>query len=342
MAYSRFFTHLIYTAIRFAVAAGDVSAFVGHNSFLRWTALQEVSFTDTDDDDSGNTYEKFWSESHVSEDFDIALRLQTLGYYVRMAAYCGDGFKEGVSLTVYDELARWEKYAYGCIELIFHPVKYWLRRGPFTPLFRRFIFSRMALNSKLTIMAYIGTYYAIGYAWVATLLNYFLMGWQNGALDHYYMDSWKVWVALIVVFSGLGNLSLAMVRYRGENFSLIQQLWVCFRWVPLLFVFLGGISMHVCQAILSHMFSIEMSWGATANEVTDTSFFIELPVIMRRFKFTFLMCFLLLALILCGAYAFPYLWRINQLIAIFPLATILFSHFFLPVLLNPALMKFTW
>jgi hypothetical protein len=27
-------------------------------------------------------------------------------------------FKEGVSLTAFDELLRWEKYAYGCSELV--------------------------------------------------------------------------------------------------------------------------------------------------------------------------------------------------------------------------------
>ncbi|OIW28202.1 P-loop containing nucleoside triphosphate hydrolase protein [Coniochaeta ligniaria NRRL 30616] len=348
-----FFTNLIYTAIRYAVANGDASPFVGHNAFLRWSALQEVSFTeevghDSDlapgekDPNSTTPYEKFWSESHVSEDFDISLRLQTMGYYVRLGAYCGDGFKEGVSLTVYDELARWEKYAYGCNELLFHPLKFWWRRGPFTPLFKRFIFSNMPLGSKVTILAYVGTYYAIGYAWIGTLMNYFLVGWLNGHLDHYYMNSWRVWVALIVVFSGAGNLALALIRYRGENLSLGNQLWTCFRWVPLLFVFLGGISMHVSQAILCHMFSIDMTWGATAKEVTDTSFFVELPIIARRFKFVFIFCIATTALLICGVVAFPYLWRINQLIAIFPLACVVFGHFFLPVLLNPALMKFTW
>ncbi|KUI61890.1 Interferon-induced GTP-binding protein Mx2 [Cytospora mali] len=345
-----FFTNLIYTAIRYAVANGDVSAFVGHNAFLRWSALQEVSFEaedtvagETEKDPNATTpYEKFWSESHVSEDFDISLRLQTMGYHIRLGAYCGDEFKEGVSLTVYDELARWEKYAYGCNELLFHPMKYWLKRGPITPLFLRFIFSNMPLGSKFTILAYIGTYYAIGYAWLGTLMNYFLVGWMNGFLDHYYMNSWRVWVALIVVFSGAGNLALAVVRYRGEDLNLLYQIWTCWRWVPLLFVFLGGISMHVCQAILSHMFSIDMSWGATAKEVTDTSFFTEMPIIARRFKFVFIFCIAMTALIFCGVYAFPYLWRINQLIAIFPLACVIFSHFFLPVLLNPALMKFTW
>ncbi|RDI75581.1 hypothetical protein Vi05172_g13734 [Venturia inaequalis] len=31
---------------------------------------------------------------------------------------------EGVSLTIYDELARWEKYVYGCNELGFNPLIY--------------------------------------------------------------------------------------------------------------------------------------------------------------------------------------------------------------------------
>lgn len=39
----------------------------------------------------------------------MALRLQAESYIVRLAAYKDEGFKEGVSLTVYDELARWEK-----------------------------------------------------------------------------------------------------------------------------------------------------------------------------------------------------------------------------------------
>lgn len=359
-----FFTNIIYTAIRFAVANGDVSPFVGHNAFLRWSALQEVSFEEEDnaynDDEEQeehhkkglafkeksiqptSSYEKFWSETHVSEDFDIALRLQTMGYQIRLGAYCGDEFKEGVSLTVYDELARWEKYAYGCNELLFYPVKHWWRHGPFTALFKRFIFSNMPIGSKITILSYIGTYYAIGYAWLGTLLNYFLIGWLNGHIDHYYINSWRVWVALVVVFSGAGNLALAIVRYRGEGYRLIPQLWTCFRWVPLLFIFLGGISLPVSKAIMSHMFSVKMSWGATSKEVTDTSFFIEMPMIIRRFKFVFAFCFAMTALMICGVYAFPHLWRINQLIAIAPLSFVVASHFFLPLLLNPALMKFTW
>jgi membrane glycosyltransferase len=100
-----FFTNMIYCMIRFAVANGDVAPFVGHNAILRWAAIQKVSYQCETDQ-----WEKFWSESTVSEDFDMSLRLQSAGYIIRLGAYYGDGFKEGVSLTVYDELNRWEKY----------------------------------------------------------------------------------------------------------------------------------------------------------------------------------------------------------------------------------------
>ena len=89
-------------------ANGEVAPFVGHNAFLRWKAIQDAAFVDPADD-----VEKIWSESNVSEDFDMALRLQMRGYIIRWATYSKGGFKEGVSLTVDDELNRWQKYAYG-------------------------------------------------------------------------------------------------------------------------------------------------------------------------------------------------------------------------------------
>lgn len=154
----------------------------------------------------------------MSEDFDMSLRLQCNGYTIRLAAWAGEGFKEGVSLTVYDELARWEKYAYGCNELLFHPLRLWPVRGPFTKLFRDFLFSNIRFTSKITIISYIGTYYAIGAAWIMTTVNYFAVGWYNGYLDKYYIDSWKVWFTVVIVFNGLGNIALAIMRYRiGER-----------------------------------------------------------------------------------------------------------------------------
>ncbi|KAL9038197.1 MAG: hypothetical protein Q9180_003277 [Flavoplaca navasiana] len=331
-----FFTNLIYTAIKFAVANGDVAPFVGHNAILRWSALQDIAYTG----DDGS--EKYWSETTVSEDFDMALRLQCTGYLVRLGAYTGGGFKEGVSLTVYDELARWEKYAYGCNELIFHPVRYWFTKGLFTPLFKKFMGSCMPLPSKFTIMAYVGTYYAIGSAWILTMLNYFLIGWFNGHLDHYYVDSFKIYFAIIVVFTALGNVALAVLRYRLDEQGILSALVGNFKWIFLLTIFLGGISLHVSQALLCHMFSIDMSWGATAKEVENTSFFEEVPKLIKKFKFTFIWCFTMAGGMIYLAVAPPPFWGIRGITAIWPMTTVVASHFLLPIVLNPSLMLFTF
>ncbi|MCJ1308482.1 hypothetical protein MMC25_002135 [Agyrium rufum] len=333
-----FFTNLIYTAIKYTVANGDVAPFVGHNAILRWSAIQQVSYQDEDG------YDKFWSESHVSEDFDMSLRLQCNGYIIRLASWAGDGFKEGVSLTVYDELARWEKYAYGCNELLFHPIRFWPVRGPFTKLFRTFLFSNIRFTSKITIISYIGTYYAIGAAWILTTVNYFAIGWFNGYLDKYYIDSWKVWFSIVIVFNGLGNIALAVMRYRIGEKSFLSALFENFKWVLMLAIFLGGLSLHVSQALCAHMFEIDMSWGATSKEAEFSNFFIEVPKVLKKFKFS--MSFALLGIIgmiiLAKASFVPYSWRITDFVAILPMATVTASHMLLPIVLNPALMTFSW
>ncbi|CAG8976460.1 hypothetical protein HYALB_00008050 [Hymenoscyphus albidus] len=333
-----FFTNLIYTAIRYTVSNGDVAPFVGHNAILRWSAIQQVSYTDEDG------YEKFWSESHVSEDFDMSLRLQVNGYTIRLAAWAGDGFKEGVSLTVYDELARWEKYAYGCNELLFYPIRKWIYKGPFTPLFRKFLFSNIRFTSKVTIISYIGTYYAIGAAWIMTTANYFAIGWFNGYLEKYYVDSWKVWFSIIIVFNGLGNIALAVMRYRIGERSLLYALFENFKWTIMLAIFLGGLSLHVSQALLAHMFEIDMTWGATSKEAEFSNFFIEVPKVLKKFKFSMIFSILGIAgmIILATAPFVPYDWKIKDFVAILPMATVTASHLLLPLALNPALMTFSW
>lgn len=330
-----YFTNLVYSNIKYGISNGDVAPFVGHNAFLRWSAVQSISF-----EEDGR--EKYWSEATVSEDFDMALRLQAENYVLRYASYFGTGFKEGVSLTVYDELARWEKYAYGCNELVFHPVKYWFTRSPFTPLFRRFICSSMPIASKLGIMAYIGTYYALGSAFLLTILNYVIIGLYNGWLDHYYMDSFKIYVAIVVVFTGLGSVSLAVLRYRMSEQSLLAALWMNLKWTPLITIFFGGISVHISQALVSHMFGIDMNWGATSKEMTNTTFFEEVPKVIKSFKYTFSMCILLIAGMIVMATVAPEEWRITLFPAIYPLAWTVSCHFLLPIVLNPSLMLFTW
>ncbi|KMQ48021.1 Nucleotide-diphospho-sugar transferase domain-containing protein [Trichophyton rubrum] len=330
-----FFTNLIYSSIRFAVGSGETAPFVGHNAFLRWKAVQSVGKPD-------DGYVAYWSESHVSEDFDIALRLQIAGDIVRLASYHGDEFKEGVSLTIYDELARWEKYAYGCNELVFNPIYTWIYKGPFTKLFMTFLWCNMQLSSKITILGYISSYYALASGFPLTILNYFLVGWFNGYLDKFYIESWKVLLSLIVVFSLLGNVTLAIIRSRLSEKSLWSALVENFKWMPMMAIFFGGVSFHLSLALLSHMFSIKMEWGATAKEKVDSNFFKEIPKIFKSFKWMYAVLIPLIGgMIYLGNFA-PRGWEIKEVAAVVPMAVTLSLHALLPLLLNPSLMIFNY
>lgn len=193
-----------------------MAPFVGHNAILRWTALQDVAYFDED------KYVKIWSECSVSEDFDMSLRLQSEGWTIRLGTYSGQDYKEGVSLTVFDELTRWEKYAYGCSELLFHPLKDWPRHGPFPKLIRTFLCSNQPLTMKISTLGYVGTYYAIGSAWILVAINYFIVGWSNGQLDRWYLNSFDVFFTLVVVFSFVCNVTLAVLRYRLGTYGFLS------------------------------------------------------------------------------------------------------------------------
>jgi hypothetical protein len=132
------------------------------------------------------------------------------GWSLRWASYSNGGFQEGVSLTADDEVSsalciladakqqlnRWQKYAYGCSELLFHPLRQWFSKGPITPLFRRFVWADgIPLHSKISVLAYISSYYAIACALVLSLLNWVLVGLFNDVLDAFYLTSWNVFLA---------------------------------------------------------------------------------------------------------------------------------------------------
>lgn len=226
--------------------------------------------------------------------------------------------------------------------MIFHPLHEWPKRGPVTRLFWVFLTSNMPLPSKITIMAYIGTYYAIGSAWIFTVLNYFLIGFFNGWLDHYYMDSFRVYVSIVFTFSIFGNFSLALLRYRAEDCNPIESLLENLKWVPMLVIFLGGLSLHISQALLSHFFNIDMQWGSTSKEVEDVPFHEAMRAVGKKFRWTFAFCGIMTAVMVVCAYWIQHDWRIRLLIACWPMGTVIVTHALLPIVLNPQLMTFTW
>lgn len=200
----------------------------------------------------------------------------------------------------------------------------------------------MPLTSKLTIVAYIGTYYALASAWVLTMLNYFLIGFFNGWLDHYYIDSFRVYIGIVAIFTVFGSFSLAWLRYRIGQGELLKGLVENVKWIPLLTIFLGGVSLHISQALFCHFFSIDMEWGTTTKEEQNVPFFEAMKHVVRKFKWSFLFCFVVTGLMLFCRFGLPEEWQIRLLVAIWPMGALVVNHFLLPILLNPQLMRLTW
>jgi hypothetical protein len=161
-------------------------------------------------------------------------------------------------------------------------------------------------------------------------------------LDHYYIDSFKVYFSIVCVFSALGNLALALLRYRNNEGSLTANLIRNFKWVPLLVIFLGGISFHISHALVWHFCDWDMTWGATAKEVQSIPFFREIPIVLKKFKWMFAWCLCTAAAMVYCAYGLPPTWQIRFFTPIYPLSCVIVSHFLVPVVLNPNLMRFTW
>ncbi|KAF9473864.1 hypothetical protein BDN70DRAFT_352918 [Pholiota conissans] len=333
------FTQRINKCISLGCANGEVAPFVGHNAFLRWSAVQDAAFIDPADGKK-----RQWSEANVSEDFDLALRLLLKGYNLRWATYSNGGFKEGVSLTVVDELARWQKYAYGCNEIIFNPLIKWWKAGPISPQLRGFVWSKAPLHYKVGMMSYMFSYYGIAAATVGSIINYLILGLAP-QLDRFYLHSFEILLACTVVFPGIGNVGYTLLEYRLGQRNFFGALFENLRWIPFFLFFFGGMSIHLSTALLAHLFSYDMTWGSTGKEVELSSFWIEVPRIWQRFKLSFMICFACIAMmVIFTTELVPFEWQIPgwNWALIIPLSLVVGCHILVPIVLNPWLMIFSY
>ncbi|KAJ6560629.1 glycosyl transferase family group 2-domain-containing protein [Mycena vulgaris] len=328
------FMRRINQCISHGCASGEIAPFVGHNAFLRWSALQDAVFTDGEDG-----MRKHWSESRVSEDFDLALRLLFGGYTLRWATYSDGDFKEGVSLTIEDELARWKKYAYGCSEIIFNPILDWWISGPISSQLRAFMRSNAPLHYKIGMMSYMSSYYGIAAAPVVSIMRYLLLG-MGRDVDRFYLHSFEILLACTAIFPGVGNLGVTALEYRLGRRNFFTAVIENLRWLPFFSVFFGGLSIHLCTAILAHVFSYDMTWGSTVKEVKQSNFWIEVPRIWKNFRLSFIVYFTGISMMLLFTSSLvPFGWQIQANYALsIPVCLAIGCHIGLPIILNPWLM----
>lgn len=335
-----FFTRCVNFAISYTVANGDIAPFMGHNAFLRWSAVQEAAFVDEEDG-----VKKVWSETTVSEDFDMSLRVLMKGYICRWATYSNDMFKEGVSLTCDDELNRWQKYAFGVSELVFQPFYHWWHRFPITPLWRSYLWAKeVPIHAKFSASSYIFSYYAIGSALPLTVALFLVQGWFAPTLDGAYLPPFNVFVAVVVVFSGLGNVANIIAKFRAQRYTFFEALKEHIIWLPFMVVFFSGLSYHVLTALLSHGLGYDMSWSATNKDLADSNFFLEVPNIIKSYWKQLTACFLIIALVaVLSTGAVPLEWQLHGGFYVIWCPLLLSCcHILYHLALNPQLLRFSF
>ena len=173
-----------------------------------------------------------------------------------------------------------------------------------------------------------------------TTLNYLLIGLIPDELDHFYLKSWGIWVSLIFVFSGISTLALGLTRHRLKEMTFWRSTWETLRWLPFMTLFFNGVSIHCAKALLCHAFSINIEWTSTSKELGPTGIYIGLNKMMHRFRYTFILCFVLAGGMVYFAIGAPWGWRISPSVhagdayIIAPLAIQVAGAFALPVFLG--------
>lgn len=196
----------------------------------------------------------------------------------------------------------------------------------------------------MLMLSYMFSYYAIAAAVPLSILNYVLLGFQF-TVDGYYMHSFEIWLACMVVFFGAGNIGYSMFEYRIGQKNILKAVIENILWTPFFFVFFGGIGIHLSQALLAHLFSYNIQWSATKKEVERSNFFLEVPKVLKRFWFAGLVCFTLIAVIIILSTPLPPAdWRIlwSAWGVILPVLVNAVCHLLYPIVLNPWLMIFSY
>jgi hypothetical protein len=88
------------------------------NIGLPFLPVDQIGFSNL----QANNRAEYWSERHVSEDFELMIHLYNLGFNGRYCAYPDCEFEEGITRTFDEEAGRHRKFALGAHELIFNPL----------------------------------------------------------------------------------------------------------------------------------------------------------------------------------------------------------------------------
>lgn len=120
--------------------------------------------------------------------------------------------------------------------LLFNPFIEWWRRGPIAHQIHTFMWSAAPIHYKISMLAYMFSYYGIAASVTIGIINYVLLGFML-PVDNFYMHSFEIWLATTVVFFGSGNVGYTLLEYRLGHRELLWGFLENLKWIPFLFVF---------------------------------------------------------------------------------------------------------
>lgn len=152
-----------------------------------------------------------------------------------------------------------------------NPIKTWLWKGPFSKLFRNFLWSDVASAHKVTTLSYLATYYAIAFGFVLTFILFVLQALFTPWLDPIFIPPFDLILTTAIIFSlgaGLGQVSS---RWRSGHATFLEAVGQILHYWPAILCFFGGIAFHILLAILSQLFGMQMSWTTTNKDYQETN-----------------------------------------------------------------------
>ncbi|CDU25157.1 uncharacterized protein SPSC_04991 [Sporisorium scitamineum] len=237
--------------------------------------------------------------------------------------------------------AMGDKYAFGCSELVFNPLRYWPTRGPFSPLFRTFLWSKCSTAYKFNACSYNFSYWAIASATPLTMVYFFVHGFFSPTLDGAFLPSFQSWLSVLFVFCVGGLFGHVIFKVRAGKATLYRAVLDHIKWIPAFSAFFAELSYHVLLALMAHITGYDMTWSATVKDVTESNFWKEIPAMLRRFWHCYLvMLSFMAAVIIFSSPLVPLKWRIEGFTVFWPPVVLISSHVLYPLVLNPWLVRF--
>jgi hypothetical protein len=137
---------------------------------------------------------------------------------------------------------------------VFHPLKDWWYMGPITKQFRAFIWSPVPVHYKISMLAYMSSYFGVasGFVLVAVQLFFASSSDTGGSASANSLDALLVGVRAL---AGLGSLSFAVLEYRLGERGLMEALFEMLKWMPFLSVLLRHAALYLLTILLASCFS---------------------------------------------------------------------------------------